>query len=1063
MLRPGDIVWIHDFSLMLVPSMLRAKALPPRVRLGYFHHAQFPSSEVFRCIPPRAVLLFGALGADVVGFHHYTYGRYFVRACTTLLPDCQAFSDGVEATDGRLVQFSIYPGGVDASQHRSLFASPSCAQHLSMLRETFGHRTPVVCVVPSLDESQGAQHVLAAFEIFLEKKKRARHDRDGENEPILILHVASPARPLLGLVATAAKDVQSTRITSAASAPPSDMLSVSKTTEGAARDARRPVPSVSAMLKVPDEDADGNCRRGDEYTARSSQRGSLCEVLSARIPSPQPSMHFDRQSDPSLLHTPSASAEQTFSPSQGATLGTTRPALALPIPPKESFINSSALPDNAFQPTTAGGMDALWDAHTKGSFTRFVRGGLSVQRPAEPWWRIPDLSAPHAGAVAPDVPVVDPHKVRERVARINGRYGGLNYTPIVLLQSDSLELSVALSAVADVNICLPIREGLSVDPQYAIIAQDCANGAAPVVLSEFCGSESLLPGCIPVNPFDARAVAAAMEDALAMPSRERRDRHAANMAYIDTHGVREWVRRVILRALPSESLNTDEATPSHSASHLDPPGDAALWSGNVHRQRPADVPGPSEGSPTDRSRYLPTKQQPLDVPVLLTRFAAAKRRVLVFAYTGTLVRETVLESCWPTSARGDGDAVDTPLLPPLISPADSTTVSPSGLSHPNPLAPDSSHPTPACSPRESFTPSAIGRASERATDGIAEQRPALETLRALVSLPDTDVYVFSGRSLTQLQSSELAAVEGLGLAAEWGTWVRWAHSSSWECQLPPSARTDEADASIAGTAVVGDLAAAGSTMSLNLHAESTTRVSVAIPWLADVERVCQDFEERVPGSRTERKCASITWHFGGSERLVYGDLNRTVDTARDLEDQLKKHPLASQFQTFLTDKCLEVRIKGASKGRTLQLALWSRAPTADFLLCVGDDRLDQDMIDAATLFRLGVGPAAAPSLSLTQLASHLVSGPSTASATDSDVTAFRTSMMLDGPSDGDRLLVTTFHPPEDAWMTIKEVCTVSVGRLNVRRADSFVDNPAKLLQVLNTLVNSCSTLPKCEP
>jgi trehalose-6-phosphate synthase len=56
--KPGDVIWVHDYHLLLVPKLLRAK-LPDAV-IGLFIHPPFPSSEVFRCLP-RELLFLSAL------------------------------------------------------------------------------------------------------------------------------------------------------------------------------------------------------------------------------------------------------------------------------------------------------------------------------------------------------------------------------------------------------------------------------------------------------------------------------------------------------------------------------------------------------------------------------------------------------------------------------------------------------------------------------------------------------------------------------------------------------------------------------------------------------------------------------------------------------------------------------------------------------------------------------------------------------------------------------------------------------------------------------------------
>ena len=73
--RPGDLIWVHDYHLMLLPALLRQRL--PAAKIGYFLHVPFPSPEVFRILPWRRELLQGLLGADLVGFHTSAYLRHF--------------------------------------------------------------------------------------------------------------------------------------------------------------------------------------------------------------------------------------------------------------------------------------------------------------------------------------------------------------------------------------------------------------------------------------------------------------------------------------------------------------------------------------------------------------------------------------------------------------------------------------------------------------------------------------------------------------------------------------------------------------------------------------------------------------------------------------------------------------------------------------------------------------------------------------------------------------------------------------------------------------------------
>ncbi len=76
--RDGDLIWIQDYHLMLLPQMLKAEM--PHNPIGFFLHIPFPSYELFRTLPWRSQLLQGLLGADLVGFHTYEYMRHFASS-----------------------------------------------------------------------------------------------------------------------------------------------------------------------------------------------------------------------------------------------------------------------------------------------------------------------------------------------------------------------------------------------------------------------------------------------------------------------------------------------------------------------------------------------------------------------------------------------------------------------------------------------------------------------------------------------------------------------------------------------------------------------------------------------------------------------------------------------------------------------------------------------------------------------------------------------------------------------------------------------------------------------
>jgi len=114
LVRKGDLVWVQDYHLMLLPMLLR-EMLPPGLRdsvgIGFLLHTPFPSSEVYRVLPVRKQLLQGVLQSDLIGFHTYDYARHFLSSATRLL-GLATSPNGVDY-EGRHVQVGAFPIGIE--------------------------------------------------------------------------------------------------------------------------------------------------------------------------------------------------------------------------------------------------------------------------------------------------------------------------------------------------------------------------------------------------------------------------------------------------------------------------------------------------------------------------------------------------------------------------------------------------------------------------------------------------------------------------------------------------------------------------------------------------------------------------------------------------------------------------------------------------------------------------------------------------------------------------------------------------------------------------------------
>lgn len=114
----GDLVWIHGFHLLTLPSYLTRRI--PMAKVGLFLHTPFPSSEIFRTLWCREDILRGMLNADQIGFHLFEYARHFLTCCRRLLglnygmlPDSSGGHSLAIDTNGRHVAVTSIHAGVE--------------------------------------------------------------------------------------------------------------------------------------------------------------------------------------------------------------------------------------------------------------------------------------------------------------------------------------------------------------------------------------------------------------------------------------------------------------------------------------------------------------------------------------------------------------------------------------------------------------------------------------------------------------------------------------------------------------------------------------------------------------------------------------------------------------------------------------------------------------------------------------------------------------------------------------------------------------------------------------
>ncbi|CAB95998.1 alpha,alpha-trehalose-phosphate synthase [UDP-forming] [Schizosaccharomyces pombe] len=167
-LQDGDLIWVQDYHLMVLPQMLR-ELIGDKfkdIKIGFFLHTPFPSSEIYRVLPVRNEILEGVLNCDLVGFHTYDYARHFLSACSRIL-NLSTLPNGVEY-NGQMVSVGTFPIGIDPEKFSDALKSDVVKDRIASIERRL-QGVKVIVGVDRLDYIKGVPQKFHAFEVFLEQ------------------------------------------------------------------------------------------------------------------------------------------------------------------------------------------------------------------------------------------------------------------------------------------------------------------------------------------------------------------------------------------------------------------------------------------------------------------------------------------------------------------------------------------------------------------------------------------------------------------------------------------------------------------------------------------------------------------------------------------------------------------------------------------------------------------------------------------------------------------------------------------------------------------------------
>jgi trehalose 6-phosphate synthase/phosphatase len=181
--KPNDLLWIHDYHLMLLPQMLRDRL--PDAAIGFFLHIPFPSSEIFPVLPRREDLLEGLLGADLLAFQTHGHLQQFRAALLRVL----GMESKIEqvAVGGRPVRLEALPIGIAPEEYTDLLESDktTAEQYAEWVARYRGRK--VLLAVDRLDYTKGVIERLRAYAHLLRSSTELK-------EKLVLIQIAVPTR-----------------------------------------------------------------------------------------------------------------------------------------------------------------------------------------------------------------------------------------------------------------------------------------------------------------------------------------------------------------------------------------------------------------------------------------------------------------------------------------------------------------------------------------------------------------------------------------------------------------------------------------------------------------------------------------------------------------------------------------------------------------------------------------------------------------------------------------------------------------------------------------------------
>ncbi len=183
LLRPTDVIWVHDYHLMAMPAMLRARGV--NAPIGFFLHVPFPAPDMLASVPEAGSLISDLLSADLVGFQTANDLENFSAAAIRLAGATRLSDDGLQL-GARRVRLGVFPVEIEAHEFAGMAEGAWRAGNVERLRRSLQGQK-LVLGIDRLDPTKGLIQRLLGFRRLLETRPDWRRN-------VTLLQIAAESR-----------------------------------------------------------------------------------------------------------------------------------------------------------------------------------------------------------------------------------------------------------------------------------------------------------------------------------------------------------------------------------------------------------------------------------------------------------------------------------------------------------------------------------------------------------------------------------------------------------------------------------------------------------------------------------------------------------------------------------------------------------------------------------------------------------------------------------------------------------------------------------------------------